>query len=302
MKSKIVAVVVTYNRSSLLLECVAALKKSNIKTDILIVNNASTDNTEELVLPLVDNQQIFYVNTMRNLGGAGGFNFGLKKAYEMGYNYFWLMDDDTIVEQNSLTNILNAAAEVNYNFGFISSYAKWIDGSTCVMNHHLVAAGWGKEKALLQKGILRIEIATFVSFFTRREVVEGIGLPIKEYFIWGDDTEYSLRISKKFPSYLAFNSEVVHKMKENQNTSKFADVTDINRIERMAFTYRNGCCTNKRLGKRKLFRYALHCLNEIFLVLRTSKCFKLKKIWIIAFNFVKGLIFFNPKIEFLKQP
>lgn len=47
----------------------------------------------------IDQKTIFYFNTGRNLGGAGGFNFGVRKAYEAGYDYIWLMDDDTIVEK-----------------------------------------------------------------------------------------------------------------------------------------------------------------------------------------------------------
>ena len=57
---KIVAVVVTYNRSNLLVECVEALMNSGTATDILVIDNASTDNTHEVIAPYIDNKKIFY--------------------------------------------------------------------------------------------------------------------------------------------------------------------------------------------------------------------------------------------------
>lgn len=43
----------------------------------------------------MDAGQILYENTGENLGGAGGFNFGIRRAYEAGYDAIWIMDDDT---------------------------------------------------------------------------------------------------------------------------------------------------------------------------------------------------------------
>ena len=81
-KNNVLAVVVTYNRKQLLLECIEALQKlEETKCDILIVNNASTDDTEETVKAMASDT-LLYVNTGANLGGAGGFNYGIKYAVE----------------------------------------------------------------------------------------------------------------------------------------------------------------------------------------------------------------------------
>ena len=81
----VAAIVVTYNRCELLRECIKHLKKSEYPTDILIVDNASTDGTAQMVSEYVNNTDVFYANTGANIGGAGGFNYGIKRAYEMGY-------------------------------------------------------------------------------------------------------------------------------------------------------------------------------------------------------------------------
>jgi len=114
------AVVVTYNRKNLLLECLDALRKQTRPIQgIYLIDNASTDGTHELLLKegyikelppenlvepwekefeiknLTDGQPIklHYVRMHENTGGAGGFHEGVKRAYEKGYDWLWLMDD-----------------------------------------------------------------------------------------------------------------------------------------------------------------------------------------------------------------
>lgn len=98
MKS-VAAVVVTYNRKELLKEAIDALLMQSVaEADVLVVDNASTDGTKDYIADYIDQGQIIYINTGENLGGAGGFNFGMRKACEAGYKYVWIMDDDAIVK------------------------------------------------------------------------------------------------------------------------------------------------------------------------------------------------------------
>ena len=73
--SKIIALVVTYNRKALLKENIEALLAQDYSNfDILIVDNASTDGTKEFMEKYKENKRIKYENTGANLGGAGGFH------------------------------------------------------------------------------------------------------------------------------------------------------------------------------------------------------------------------------------
>lgn len=97
--NKYAEVIVTYNRKKLLKENIEALLNQTFKDhDILIVDNNSNDGTKEMVAEIQD-KRIKYYNTGKNLGGAGGFAFGLRKAIELGYLYAWIMDDDSIPEK-----------------------------------------------------------------------------------------------------------------------------------------------------------------------------------------------------------
>lgn len=293
---KIAAIVVTYNRRDLLIECVDALRKYSPETDIIVVNNASTDGTEDALQEYIRKNQVIYFNTGANIGGAGGFNYGLKVAYQLGYKYFWLMDDDTIVQENSLKEIIYSARILRNKWGFISGQAVWTDGAECKMNRHKIKE---KHRNITNEdnGLFAVKQATFVSFFTRRDVVEKVGFPIKEYFIWGDDTEYSLRISQLYPCYYASKSKVVHKMKENKSTAKFYEIDDMDRIQRIAYSVRNDVCTYKRINLFELIKVSLYLLYNLFLVVIMKNSYKWIKVKIIIISYIRGLIMFWPQLE-----
>ena len=89
---KVVAVVVTYNRLNLLKKCIYALERQMYECEIIVIDNASTDDTAKWMQSYTKNKQnIQYFNTGTNLGGAGGFNYGIKMAVELGYEHVWMM-------------------------------------------------------------------------------------------------------------------------------------------------------------------------------------------------------------------
>lgn len=59
-------------------------KKQKKKCDVLVIDNASTDGTAELLE--LKAPTVFYYNTGANLDGAGGFEVGVKLAVEKGMN------------------------------------------------------------------------------------------------------------------------------------------------------------------------------------------------------------------------
>ena len=79
-----IAIVVTYNRKELLQKNIRALLgQSRAEFDILVIDNASTDGTQELVGRMAEeSSRIAYINTGSNLGGAGGFSYGMQIACE----------------------------------------------------------------------------------------------------------------------------------------------------------------------------------------------------------------------------
>ena len=131
--NNVAAVVVTYNRRQLLNENLTCLLAQSRPVDIIVIDNASTDGTFESLGELIDSGRINYYNTGSNLGGAGGFSFGIERAVELGYDYVWVMDDDCMPRADALERLL-AAGERLGNYGFLCSKVLWKDGSVCTMN------------------------------------------------------------------------------------------------------------------------------------------------------------------------
>jgi GT2 family glycosyltransferase len=296
--NKIIALVVTYNRKELLKENIEALlKQSYSEFDILVVDNASTDGTKELIETYKD--RVIYENTGANLGGAGGFHFGLKKAVELGYQYCWLMDDDTIPKENSLEILKEKADKLKDEFSYLCSYVEWTDGKPCKMNQVIPNKLWYEEADKLNsERLLKLKSCTFVSVFINLEVTKKVGLPVKQMFIYGDDHEYTTRLSKEKPGYFVIDSVVVHKM----GTNKGYQIEDIpkERISRYYYDSRNRLYRAKKEGFREIVGYFYWLFTSFGKILFKSQDKKLYRIRVILKGFIVG-IFFNPKIEYVEK-
>lgn len=295
----VAAIVVTYNRKELLIKCIDnILIQKNAECDILIIDNASTDGTGEAVLQYVQDGKVLYFNTEKNLGGAGGFHYGMKQALQMGYEYLWIMDDDTLPEEYALEGLLNADRILDGKYGFLSSAVLWKDGLFCKMNRQKITKNAYEKVHLLREGLLPVYQATFVSLMFRREIVLEYGLPIKEFFIWGDDVEYTHRLSKKKSCYLVGKSQVVHYTANNVGSSIAED--DSNRIDRYRYAYRNENYIARREGIKGVTYYFAKCCLNIGRIIVKSKDHRLRRCWIIVSQMFSGL-FFNPKIEYVES-
>lgn len=298
--NKVAAVVVTYNRIELLKECIKALQQQTYPCDILIVDNASTDGTEEYINKVKkDDDNLHYRNTGANIGGAGGFNFGMRWAVEAGYEYVWVMDDDCLPCTNALQKLIEADEILKGNFGWLASAVLWKDGHECKMNRVKLKKSFYEYLEYMQYGIVQAEQATFVSLFLKAEMIKQVGLPIKEFFIWGDDIEFTRRITvrKKIPSYIAGQSKVIHAMKENTGSNITIDIPE--RIERYKYAFRNEGYLYRKEGFKGICYYFAKCGWYLLKILIYAKCSKLKRIYILLASIIKGL-FFNPQIECFK--
>jgi len=184
---KVIAVVVTYNRLSLLKECITALKAQTRPPDsILVVNNGSTDETSQWLL----NQTDLLVITQRNLGSGGGFEAGIKWAFKNNYSWIWCMDDDGFPEKDALEKILEPSLDrlCLRNCAVINKEDKksfvWKTGQFTRID---------EVKDTLIEGIGHPFNGTLI----HRNIVERVGLPRQNLFMWGDETEYYYRITRR---------------------------------------------------------------------------------------------------------
>ena len=290
-KRQTAAVVVTYNRLPLLRKCIEKLCAQTVLCDILVVNNASTDDTASWLDGLQAEGRLQTRNTGANLGGAGGFNYGMRWAVEAGYQYLWVMDDDCLPEADALEKLLEADGLLNGEYGWLSSVALWTDGSKCRMNQQKLLTG-----VQTRGSCLPAFQATFVSLFLRAEIVREAGLPISEFFIWGDDTEYTRRISVRMgkPGFVVKDSVVVHAMKNNNGSNIALD--DAANLSRYAYAYRNENYLYRQEGGRGMIYFLLRCLYHTLRVLLKARDQRAARISVIWENAIMGFRF-NPPVR-----
>lgn len=241
---RVAAVVVTYNRKQLLLECVTAiLSQSEPLYRLIIVDNASTDGTEKLLTKqgIKDREDVVYHKMDKNTGGSGGFYAGMEIARTLNVDWVWIMDDDTIPYKDSLEKLVKQAIE----FPAVSFFASCVRGMN---NEPMNVPDLDRKKTKngypfwyknLDKGLVNIESATFVSLLINGKALNECGLPCRDYFIWGDDTEYTRRLTRYFgEAYLVGDSWVCHKRKNAKNVH-LKNEEDKQRIRNYFYQYRN---------------------------------------------------------------
>lgn len=192
---KITAVVVTYNRHTLLQRTVAQLRRQSRPLDaIVVVNNGSTDGTADWLAAQTD----LTVITQENVGGSGGFYTGMERAYADGADWIWCMDDDVFPAEDCLATLLSTAEA--YPDAAILAPRRRQEGR--IICHDFTAYNLTRPFSSMYAGrIAKLEVTAptyvvgtaFEGPFIRREVVERIGLPNRDLFIFCDDTDYCLR-------------------------------------------------------------------------------------------------------------
>ena len=228
-----VVVTVTYgNRWHLLHQTLTAVFNEGIRSAI-VVDNGSQDSIIENAIKEFGGK-VHVVTLPTNTGSANGYKIGVEEALKTDANYFWLLDDDNKPLHGSLNNLLLANQFLGLNeqcallslrrdrLEYVSAAKSGRAGffiNNSFMGFHFKDAFLKIADQLLgQKTpsdsfrfpLVSIDYAPYGGFFFHRNWVNIIGLPDENYFLYGDDHEYTSRIISHGGSiYLCSNSEVL---------------------------------------------------------------------------------------------
>jgi GT2 family glycosyltransferase len=302
-KEKIAAVVVTYNRQQLLKECLdALLSQTRPLASIILIDNASTDGTPEFLKEngYLDNPKIDYIRLPENTGGAGGFYEGVKRGYEKGYDWLWLMDDDSEPKKDAL-EILS----FYFNLENVSALScLQLDKEMRIDHPHRgyfnfknVFSGIVKsfDETEINKDFVEIDHSSFVGLLIKRSSISKIGYPKKEFFIHYDDVEYCIRLRKEGKILLIPKSVIIHKeANRGEGKSFLGKVSYRKSFEKFWLTYygiRNLTWLGKQYSENKLLFYFQMIKSMIRPVVGIILFddYKLKRIKLILNAYIAGL-------------
>ena len=186
------------------LACVASCRKltwPNLR--ILIVDNGSTDGSEEILRRNLPEEEI--IQTGRNLGFSGGNNVGIRRAMEEGAEYLWLLNNDTVVDPEALTALVEAM-ETEPTAAIAGSKVYFHDDPRIIWS---AGGQWMKGSlALRDRGRGQLDEGTFAepceldsvsgcSMLVRASAIQKTGMMAEDYFLYWEDTEWCARAREK---------------------------------------------------------------------------------------------------------
>lgn len=191
-------VICNYNKKNDALACIRSILESKFQDyDIYVVDNASTDGSAEAIRNAYGEQVTLLVN-QENLGGSGGFNTGLRAAFQKGYPYLMCVDNDALLDENAVGNLLAflqehpetgiAAAKIYHREApdYVQQFGQKIDFENfCTDVTYLNAY----EDGSMPEYVYTDAVAA-CALMIRRSVIEKIGFMTEENFLYWDDTEW----------------------------------------------------------------------------------------------------------------
>lgn len=215
---KIYFIIVTYNAMKWVERCFTSLRHSSIPVHCIVIDNGSTDNTQEYIK--VNFPEVDFIQSPENLGFGKANNIGIQKAYKEGADFFYLMNQDAWIYPNSLEKLLEVYNQYpnQEEIGIISPMH--IDGSEKYLDIFLdkyIAQNCEKTRLISDLYFQTVQPYYEINFINAahwllpKKTIQIIGGFNPYFFHYGEDNEYVNRIHyHKKKIILAPASKVVH--------------------------------------------------------------------------------------------
>jgi GT2 family glycosyltransferase len=198
-EASIASVTVAYNGASVLARHLDALKRQTHKIDeIVVVNNASTDQTQYLIG--TEYPEVTILNEAMNGGVGGGYAAGLAyTVLKKKYDWVWLFDQDSVPSEDGLERLLLGLQRldgISESTAILAPVCRDSQGSqTCPgmlwRNGHMVPVAGEPGKP-----ITLVDLVISSGSLIRKEAIEAVGVPRADFFMDFVDYEHCLRLRR----------------------------------------------------------------------------------------------------------
>lgn len=212
--NKIAVIILNYNGLKNTIDCINSvkqLKKTNFLLEIVVIDNNSHDGPIKELKIIKD---ITFIDSNKNLGYSGGNNLGIKFALKKGFQYFLILNNDTIVDENLIVNLLKNSASADIiapkiyftpgNEFHKEKYKKsdlgkviWYAGGKIDWNN-IIGCHIGVDEVDIGQFATSksIDFATGACMFIKKEVFDKIGYFDEKYFLYLEDMDFCVRAKK----------------------------------------------------------------------------------------------------------
>ncbi|GAP98475.1 glycosyltransferase [Leptolyngbya sp. NIES-2104] len=204
-KIRVASIIVTWNKRNAvdrLIEALHQLQLHEIELEIYVIDNASIDGTQHFLEQKYNTIQV--LQTGENLGGSGGFSYGLAQVSSLDYDYLWLLDNDVCLDEMTLTELVQTL-ETHSEVGLVGSQIRklqepetiqevgsFVDPVKAHLKIHFGNCPAHSVESILSKPYIQVDVCAAASVLVRRGVAQQIG-GFENYFLHFDDVEWCLR-------------------------------------------------------------------------------------------------------------
>lgn len=222
---KVAIVVLNWNGWQDTIECLESLRKLNYPNfNVIVVDNGSTDGSAAKIRERAIGRMEL-IETGKNLGFAGGNNVGLRHALKDDYEYFWLLNNDTVVHPDALLHLVNRLREKT-EAGICGSTILFHDKPDKIWAQGGQYNRWYAEGrhigmmktfdpgriASYQKLERKLDYIVGASMLVSRQFLLDIGLMCEDYFIYFEEMDWARRARGRYRLAYAPQSIVYHKV------------------------------------------------------------------------------------------
>lgn len=224
MKECTYIILLNHNGSKDSCNCIVSLlQMQNSDFKIIVVDNSSDQNEFNTIIQFAKNQNIKYINFIQdehvdlqneelilikakeNKGFAHGNNIGLRFALKQSdVTYFWILNNDTIVDVNALTElkayhkqnpktILGSKLVYFYEENLIQAVGGTFNESLYVCEH----IGEGKKIEVTKEELPKIDYPIGASIFVSKQYIQDVGLFDEDFFLYYEELDWVYRAKPK---------------------------------------------------------------------------------------------------------
>lgn len=199
--AKIFTIIVTYNGSQWIEKCLRNLVKSSMPTNIIIIDNSSTDNTIELIEPFLP--VVYLIKNTENKGFGEANNQGIQHSINAGADYVFLLNQDAYVFENTIM-LLVEAMKNNPDFGIISPLQLNQSGDKIdaklkkyILRNYsekFIDDILNKTDSLIKNRPYKMRFINAAAWMISKDCLQKTGLFHPAFYHYGEDNHYSSRV------------------------------------------------------------------------------------------------------------
>jgi len=218
LSPRVITIILNTNRREDTLACLQSLQQSTYpNSEIIVLDNASTDGSVEAIKAQYPNVQI--VNLEANLGYAGNNNVGIRLAIEQSADWVFVLNEDTVVEPTCIENLIRATYK-NENIGVIGPMIYTFDDPPLISSaggviDWLHADGTNAGMGESDRGQFQARMVDFLNgcgMLVSKSAIEKAGLLDESFFIYYEETDWCTRIKKAgFDLWFEPSAKMKHK-------------------------------------------------------------------------------------------